>query len=157
MSGEVLLDSKEAGEDLAGFAFDYVGEGGGIERGLGADVDGAGCSLAGPVNEVGCRVDGAGGADDQHESGFANLRLYTVHFEGNLTEEDNVGTETASAGATTYFGEAGVDGSVLYGRCTAIAVAVSLGEFAMHVEQTGGAGALVEIVDVLGAEKEAVA
>src|SRR5208283_4528438 len=56
----LAFDPKEAGQYLAGFAFDDVGEGGGVERGLGTDVDGAGSFVAGPADEVGRRVDRAG-------------------------------------------------------------------------------------------------
>jgi hypothetical protein len=68
-----------------------------------------------------------------------------------------MGTEAASAGAATYVGEARVEGPVFDRRPAAVALAVGLHEFAVHMEETAGAGALVEVVDVLRTEKEAVA
>ena len=77
-----------------------MGEGGSVQRRFGPDVDGAGAALPGPMNEVGGRIDGAGGADDQHQRGFSHLFLDAIHFEGNLAEEDNVRTQAASTRAT---------------------------------------------------------
>jgi hypothetical protein len=54
------------------------------------------------------------------------------------------------------FGKAGIDGVVLDGGPAAVALAVGFGEFAVHVNETDGTGALVEIVYVLRAKKEAV-
>jgi hypothetical protein len=68
-----------------------------------------------------------------------------------------VGAETASAFAAAYFGEARVEGVVFDRRPAAVSVTVGLVQFAVHVEKAVGAGALVEVVDVLRAEEEAVA
>ena len=157
MGVEALFDLEKAREDFASFAFDYLGEGVGVERRLGADVDGTGSLLPGPVDETGGGVDGAGGADDEHQGGVVDLSADAVHLVGNLTEEDDVGTESASAGAATYIGEARVKRVVFDRRPAAVALAVSLHEFAVHVEKAEGAGAFVEVVDVLRAEEEAVA
>ena len=53
--------------------------------------------------------------------------------------------------------EAGVDGVVFDGRAAAVALAVGHVEFAVHVEEADGAGALVQVVHILRAEEEAVA
>jgi hypothetical protein len=155
--GDRLFNAEESGEDFAGIAFDYLSEGVGVEWGLGADVDGAGSILFCPVDEAGGGVDGAGGTDDEHQRGFVDLFADAVHLVGNFTEEDDVGAEAASAGAAAYLGEARVEGVVWNGRRAAVALAVCLVKFAMHVEKAVGAGALVEVVDVLCAEEEAVA
>ena len=152
-----LFDLEEGGEHFAGFAFDDVGEGVGVERRLGANIDGAGTGLARPVDEVGGRVDGAGGADNEHEGGFVELLLDAIHFEGDFAEEDDVRAEAATTGAMADFCEALVDGVVFDGWAAAVEFAVSLVEFAVHVEEADGAGAFVKVVDVLGAEEEAVA
>ena len=83
--------------------------------------------------------------------------LDAVHFERNLAEEDDVGTQAAAAGAAADLGQAGVDGVVFDGRAAALALAAGFGQFAVHVDQATRAGALVQVVHVLGAEKEAVA
>ena len=157
MGVEALFDLEKAREDFASFAFDYLSKGVGVERGLGADVDGAGSLLPGPVDEAGGGVDGAGGADDEHQGGVVDLSANAVHLVGNLTKEDDVGAETASAGAAADIGEARVEGEVWNRWPATVALAVGLVQFAVHVEKAAGAGALVEVVDVLRAEKEAVA
>ena len=151
-----LFNAEEGGENFAGFAIDYLREGVGVERGLGADVYGAGSILFCPVDETGSGVDGAGSADDEHQGGFADLFADAVHLVGNFSEEDDVGAEAASATAAAYFREAGVEGVVWNGRLAAVALAMGLVELAMHVEEVDGAGALVEVVHILRAEKEAV-
>ena len=54
-----LIYSEESRQHFAGLAFDDMREGGGVERGLGADVDGASSCMSGPVDEAGCRIDDA--------------------------------------------------------------------------------------------------
>lgn len=130
-----LIHTEEARENFAGSAFDDMREGRGIERGLGSDVDGAGSSVPGPVDKAGCRIDGAGGADDEHQSGFGDLQLDAIHLVGDLAEEDDVGAETAAARTMANFREAGVDGVVFDGSPAAVAFAVSFQEFAVHVEK----------------------
>jgi hypothetical protein len=85
------------------------------------------------------------------------MLLNAVHLERDFAEEDDVGTEAAATGAVAHFCKALVDGVVFNGRAAAVEFAVSLVEFAMHVEEADGAGAFVEVVDVLRAEEEAVA
>ena len=50
---------EKAREEFAGVAFYYLREGVGVERGFGADVDGASAALPCPVDEVGRGVDRA--------------------------------------------------------------------------------------------------
>jgi hypothetical protein len=150
------FDVEEVREDFAGFAFDYLREGMGVERGLGAYVNSAGSILFCPVDETGGGVDGAGSADDKHQGCFVDLFADAVHLVGNFSEEDDVGAEAASATAATYFREAGVEGVIWNGRLAAVALAMGLVELAMHVEEVDGAGALVEVVHILRAEEEAV-
>ncbi len=51
--------------------------------------------------------------------------------------------------------EAGVDGVVFDGRAAALALAARFGELSVHVDKVARAGALVQVVDVLRAEKVA--
>jgi len=148
---------EQCGDHFAGGAFDDVGEGGGVERWFRADIDGAGIMLAGPVDEVRGGIDGAGGADDEHDGYAIDLALNAVHFEGNLAEEDDVRAEARTALAARDFVEGAIDGVVGDGRAAALRFAAGLCEFAMHVDEARRAGALVEVVDVLRAEEEAVA
>jgi len=134
-----------------------VGEGGGIERWFGANVDGACPVLARPVNEVGGGVDRAGSADNKHEGGAVDFALDAVHLEGNLAEEDDVGAEARSADAVGDFVERAVDGMVLDGRATTFLRAARFGEFSVHVKEADRACTLVKVVDVLRTEEEAVA
>ena len=55
------------------------------------------------------------------------------------------------------FVEGVVDGVVCEGRAPAFGLAAGSGKFAVHVDEAPGASALVEVVDILGAEKETVA
>jgi len=80
-----------------------------------------------------------------------------VHSERDFAEEDDVGTQPGSTGAERHLIESAVDGVVFYRGAAAIVGAAGLGEFAVHVEEANGAGALVKVVDVLAAEEEAVA
>ena len=52
--------------------------------------------------------------------------------------------------------EAGVDRAILNRRPTALPVTALLRQLSVHVQQTIGACALMQIVDVLRAEEEAV-
>jgi hypothetical protein len=51
--------------------------------------------------------------------------------------------------------EARVDGAIFDGRAAALALAAGFRKLAVHVDQILAAGALVQVVDVLRAEKEA--
>ena len=134
-----------------------MGEGGGVEGWFGANVDGACPVLARPVNEVGGGVDRAGSADNKHEGGAVDFALDAVHLDGNLAEEDDVGAEARSADAVGDFVESAVNGMVLDGRPTTFLRAARFGEFSVHVKEADRACTLVEVVDVLRAEEEAVA
>ncbi len=113
--------------------------------------------LAGLVNEAGGGIDGAGGAYDEHERSLIDLALDAIHAEWDFSEEDDVRAEKSAAGAATNVGEDAVDGMVFYGWAAATVFAAGLGEFSVHMEEANGAGALVQVVNVLRAEEEAVA
>ena len=117
------FDLEEVGHDLAGFAFDDVSEGGGIERGLWTDVDGTGSVLTRPVDEICCGVDGAGGANDDHAGAPADLSLDAVHFERDFSEEDDVRAKAAFARAARDLVEGAVDCGIWDGRTAAVKLA----------------------------------
>jgi hypothetical protein len=108
------------------------------------------------VDEVCGGVDGAGGSDDEHQRGAVNLLLDAIHLERNFTEENDVGAEARAAGAARDFIEGAIDGVIFNGWTATFGLAAGLGEFAVHVDEVAGAGALVEIIYILGAEEEAV-
>jgi len=86
-----------------------------------------------------------------------NLLLDAIHAEGHFAEEDNVRTEAATADAVAYFVQAAIGGVVFDWRTTAIALATGFCQFSMHVEKADRTGTLMQVVDILGAEKEAFA
>lgn len=154
MSGR---DLEEAGHDLASFAFYNLCERRSVEGRLGADVDGTCAVLPRPVDEVGGRVDRARGADDQHQGGFGDLCVDAIHFQRNLTKEDDVRAQASSAGAAGYFGKALVDAAVGDGRAAALTLAAGHVKRAVHVDEALRAGLFMQVVDILGTKEEAVA
>ena len=146
------LGCGEGGEDFGGGAEEDLVEGVGVERGFGAGVEGADAALVGDVNEARGGVDRAGGSDDEEGGGAVELGVDVVHGEGDFAEPDDVGTDGATA--VVADGEGGfVEGGV--GEGSVAAGAAGLEELAVHVVDVAGAGALVEVVDILGAEVEA--
>jgi len=83
--------------------------------------------------------------------------LDAVHGERNLAEEDDVRAEAGTADAAADLVQTAINAVVFNRGAAAVGFATGFGEFAVHVNQAPGSGALVEIVDILGAEKEAVA
>ncbi len=84
-----------------------------------------------------------------------DLTFDAWHFERDLAEEYDVRAQTAAAGAAGDFIEIRINGMVFDGRTAALAIAAGFREFAVHVDQIFAAGALVQVVDILRAEKEA--
>src|ERR1017187_7804498 len=130
---------------------------GSVEGPFGANVDGAGAGGACPMDEVRRRIDRSGRADDEHQGCAIDLAPDAIHLEGNLSEEDDVRAEARAAGAARHLVQGAVDGVVFDGRTAAFLLTAGLGQFAVHMDQALRSGAFVEIVDVLGAEEEAVA
>src|SRR6516165_12017407 len=64
---------EEGGHGLGGGAEEDVVEGGGVGGFFGANVDGAGGSLARDVDEASGGIDGAGGSDDEEDGGSVEL------------------------------------------------------------------------------------
>ena len=154
--GGVDGQSDELGQGFGGGAEDDFVEGVGVEGLFGADVDGADAALVGDVDEAGGGIDGAGGADDEEDGGAVEFAVDGVHVEGDFAEPDDVRADGGVAGFAD--GEVvGVFVEGLVGEVFVGASAAGLEEAAVHVMDAVGAGALVEVVYVLGAEVEAVA
>ena len=144
---------REGGEDFGGGAEEDLVEGVGVEGCFGAYVEGADAALVGDVDEAGGGVDVAGGSDDEEGGGAVEFGVDVVHGEGDFAEPDDVGAD--GVGADFAGGEGGfVEG--LVGEGSVAAGAAGLEELAVHVVDVAGAGALVEVVYILGAEVEAV-
>jgi len=123
---------------------------------FGADVDGAGAALVGYVDEASGGIHGAGGAYDEKDGCTIELAVDGVHVEGDFAEPDDVGADWGSALTAFRKGLGGfVEGCV--GEGLIAASAAGLEERAVHVVDALGPGALVQVIDVLGAEVEAVA
>ncbi len=133
-----------------------AGDGGGEEEAGGGEVDFDGVAVsavvAGVGGEAGGGVDDAGGADGGEDVGVVEGVLDFVHVVGHFTEPDDVWAESAgfvAGGADVGGGEVVlVPGGVAAGGAEAFA------DFAMHVEEVFGAGAVVKVVDVLGDQEE---
>ena len=109
------------------------------------------------MDEVGRGINRSRGANHQHQRGAVDLALDAVHLQRNLAEEDDVRAQTRATGAAADLSQIAIDCVVLDRRTAAIALAARLRQLAMQVHQARGAGALMQVVDILGAEKEAVA
>src|SRR5258707_8282414 len=77
--GSGLFD--EFGQGFGGGAEDDFVEGVDVEGFFGAYVDGADASQVGDVDEAGGWIDGAGGADDEEDSGSVEFAVDGVHVE----------------------------------------------------------------------------
>jgi len=153
LRGRRELSCVEGGEDFGGGAEEDFVEGFGVERRFGACVDGADAALVGDVDEAGGGVDVAGGSYDEEGGGAVEFGVDVLHGERDFAEPDDVradGMAAVFAGGEGFFVEGGVgEGDVAAG-------AAGLEELAVHVVEVLRAGALVEVVYILGAEVEAV-
>src|SRR5258708_35243108 len=143
---------EEAGQGFGGGAEDDFIEGFEVEGFFGAYVDGADAALVGDVDEAGSGIDGAGGADDEEGGGAVEFAVDGVHVEGDLAEPDDVRADRSGAGFAGREVSGFVEGVV--GEGLVAARAAGLEERAVHMMDAVGAGALVEIVYVLGTEVE---
>src|SRR5664279_615094 len=153
----LLAYFEEGGEGFAGPAQDDLGEGRGVERLLGADIDGAGGGAGAafcPVDEAGRGIDGSRGSDDKEYGAAVDFALDTVHFEGDLAEPDDGGADACAAFTVGNVGEGGIEFVILVDRCTAIGFAAGLVELAVHMDEVVRSGALVQVVYVLRAKEE---
>jgi len=146
---------RQLRQRFGGGAEDDFIEGVGVERFFRAYVDGADAALVGDVDEAGGGIDGAGGAYDEEDGGAVELVVDRVHIKGDFAEPDDVWTDGGVAGFADGEGF-GVFVEGVVGEALAGAGAAGLEEGAVHVVDAVRAGALVEVVDVLGAEVEVV-
>ena len=151
----VIVD-RDRGESVGGGAEDDLIEGIPVEGFFGAYVDGADAALVGDIDEAGSGIYGAGGADDEEDGGAVEFAVDGVHVERDFAEPDDVRADGGVAG----FANGEIVGVLIEGLVGEVFVrtsAAGLEEAAVHVVDAVGAGALVEVVYVLGAEVEAVA
>src|ERR1700757_4649134 len=76
-------------------------------------------------------------------------------MEGSFAEPADVRPDLAAAGAAGNFGWTFVEIDVIEGRKRA-GVAAAFEELTVHMKDAAGTGLLVEIVDILGAEKKTI-
>jgi len=106
----------------------------------------------GDLDEAGRRVDVARGADGNEQIAARQALVDLLHVEGHFTEPDDVGANPArghapgALGSQRQFLAAGID--------LVAALAAHLVQLAVHVQWLPAAGALVQVVDVLGHQQE---
>src|SRR6185437_7891689 len=114
----------------------------------------SGAALVPPVNKAGGRVNGAAGANHNHERSFSDLVLDTVHLQRGFAEENNVRAQSSAAGTAGHFIQTAIEGAILDRWMAALALAPRFGQLAVHVEQVHRTGALMQVVHILRAEEE---
>src|SRR6185312_8276584 len=107
------LHLKEPRQHFSRLAFDDVRESGCIERLFGTHINGSGAALMPPVNKAGGGVNGAAGANYDHERGFSNFVLEAVHLQRSFAEENDVRAQPSAAGTAGHFIQTAIDGAIL--------------------------------------------
>src|SRR5215469_13298381 len=105
--------------------------------------------------KAGSGLDTAGSADGQEERGLIEGRENAFEVEWGFAKPADVRANSAAAGAERKLGWRFVELRVLERR-TGAGVAAAFEQFAMHVNDASGSGLLVEMIDVLGAEKKTI-
>lgn len=109
---------------------------------------------AGAFHEACGREDREGGADDDHAAGGGDLGFGLSEMMHLFAEPDDVRPELAAGGAAVAeMDGAGTDGS----NASRVVGAARFRQFAVEVDDPGGASALVEVVDVLCDDYDIVA
>lgn len=111
-----------------------------------------GAGVAGQFDEAGGGVDGARRADGNEQIAGSDGGLDAVHVVGHFAEPDDIGAQTAGLAA-------GGAGWVVHQRPAPGAGGAAAGaqrtvQFAVHVDKVVVAGAVVQIIDILGDEEE---
>ena len=109
----------------------------------------------GMSREAGSGLDTAGSADGKEERRFFECGKNAFEVEWGFAKPADVRANSAAAGAERKFAWRFVELRVLERR-TGAGVAAAFEQFAMHVNDAGGAGLFVEMIDVLGAEKKTI-
>lgn len=149
-----LLEREKGGENFAGFSEEGLVEEVPVSGRFGADVKRFGATLG--VCGKTCRgLDGAGSADGKKNSAVIESEKNTIEFEGSFPEPADVRADGSATGAARKFEGRLVEGRIVERRAGA-GIATALEKFTMHVNDAAGAGLLVEIVDVLGAEEKTI-
>src|SRR6185437_2170559 len=103
------LHLKKPRKHFSRLTFDDVRESRCIERLFGTHINSSGAALAPPMNKAGGRVDGAAGANHNHERGFGNFVLEAVHLQRSFAEENNMRAQSSAAGTAGHFIETAID------------------------------------------------
>lgn len=153
-------DAEQAGQYLPRLAEHAVVERRAVRGLLWTDIDGAdwlaseGVTLTGPMHEARGGMNDTRGTDDGEYRATTQFSHDAFHLERNLAEPHDVRPNVATAVTARQVAVVGV--SIDEGR-TGAAVAPGLEQLTVHMNQASRAGLLVKIIDVLSAEKEAVA
>ncbi len=107
-------------------------------------------------DETGSRFDHSGGSHSHIDRALIECVAYALQFERDLAKPADVGPNQSAALASGEFRRRLIGVRVAKGW-TGAGVAAALEQFAMHVHDLLRPSLLVQIVDVLGAQKQAVA
>ena len=110
-----------------------------------------------PMDKACGRMHCAGGAHDNEDGAAIDLSRDARHFERNFAEPDNVRAQTGTAAAARDFGHGIVTFTILYYARAAVRFATRLEKLSVHVDHVAGAAAFMQIIHILGAEKQAAA
>jgi hypothetical protein len=155
-----LSDIKKPGENLARFSQHTVVEGGPIRGFFRSNIDrphrftSGGVSLPSPVHETRSRMHHSRSSDHRQYRAPVEFGQDALHLEWDLAEPNDMRPYPTSALATWKFAFVSL---AIFEWLAVAGVAARLEQFAMHVNQTLGASLLVEVVNILRAEEEAVA
>lgn len=125
-----------------------------VRRRLSPNIKGFGAT-PGVCGVTGGGLDGAGSADSNKNSALVHSGKTFVKLERSFAEPADVWADFSAARAARNFDRRFVEIDVGEGRKRA-GVAAAFEEFAVHVKDAPGPGLLVEIIYVLGAEKETI-
>ncbi len=119
-----------------------------VQRHFRTDIGGVDAAMPCEIYEARSGVNRTRGSHNEQLRGLLELAGNLFHGQRHLTEPDNMGTNGASA--IVAAGQVFAVRRVVSKRHVA-ALATRLKEHAVHVVDSFGAGAFMEIVDVLGA------
>src|SRR5271157_1611006 len=151
------LHQKKARQSLSRLPLDDGSKDRGVQRRLRPHIHSACAMLPRPVNEAGRWIDRARSADDHHQCCVCYLLLNALPLQRNFAKEDDVRSQPSAAYAAAHLVQAAINRMILNRRPAAILLTMRFGQLAVHVQQSAGAGPLVQVIHILRAEKKAVA
>ena len=151
------IANKQPRQNFPGLAFHHIRKRVCIQRRLRSDIHRPRTTLPRPVHKIRRRIHRARCSHHHHQRRPRNLPLNPIHLQRNLTEENNMRPQPRSACATSHLVQTLVNAVILNRRPSALIFTARLGQLPVHVNQPLRAGALVQVVHILRAEKETVA